>query len=225
MKKSKTGSRWVASTTMTALLAGGMVGLAHAQARSDTAVVQDFKPAQAVVEGDVVKVLEHTYPRKIVLNGKTLEANGAAVRYVEQQTRYSGVFWTDKPIRSEQELLADNGPKRMVFTMLRPIPTERFGRRVLKGISANLSDSDKLEVMEGMSQLGQLIGEARFMKAGETFVVDWTPAHGTRMSMADKYVSQPVKGKAFYKALMGMWLGNTPAEAQFKNGLLAGWKQ
>jgi hypothetical protein len=64
----------------------------------------------------------------------------------------------------------------------------------------------------------RLIGEAR---KGTTIVLDYLPSVGGTMLEVDGVArGEPMAGDAFYDALLRIWLGERPAQADLKRALL-----
>jgi hypothetical protein len=58
------------------------------------------------------------------------------------------------------------------------------------------------------------------LTAGESFAVEWVPGTGTVILVNGKAEGQPIKEPEFYSALMKIWFGKSPADAQLKEALL-----
>lgn len=57
------------------------------------------------------------------------------------------------------------------------------------------------------------------IKTGDRFDLDYSPSTGLKASKNGKLVTT-IQGEDFKKALLGIWLGSNPVDANLKNGLL-----
>ena len=52
------------------------------------------------------------------------------------------------------------------------------------------------------------------------FLIDWVPGVGSIITVKGKVQGEPFKEPEFFKALMAIWLGATPADFKLKDALL-----
>jgi hypothetical protein len=57
-------------------------------------------------------------------------------------------------------------------------------------------------------------------KTGSSVVIDWLPESGTRLTVNGQVKGKDIAGEDFYQALLAIWLGNKPAQADLKQELL-----
>ena len=50
--------------------------------------------------------------------------------------------------------------------------------------------------------------------------LDWVPAAGTQVTVDGKATGAPIAGEDFYRALLRVWLGDNPVQADLKKALL-----
>jgi hypothetical protein len=63
------------------------------------------------------------------------------------------------------------------------------------------------------------MGEMKEARKGMRITLDWTPA-GTQMSVDGRAAGAPIAGEDFYRALLKIWLGENPVQADLKKALL-----
>ena len=57
-------------------------------------------------------------------------------------------------------------------------------------------------------------------EAGDSFGVDWIPGVGTQVLVNGQPQGEPIREPEFFRALLRIWLGDKPADAQLKDQLL-----
>jgi hypothetical protein len=68
--------------------------------------------------------------------------------------------------------------------------------------------------------MGEIFAAKKKLASGESFQVDWVPGQGTVILINGKPAAEPIKEPEFYSALMKIWLGKEPADANLKDALL-----
>ena len=64
-----------------------------------------------------------------------------------------------------------------------------------------------------MTALGQA-------KSGEVIALDFVPDSGTRVLVNGAAKGKPIPDEGFYRAILKVWLGDKPVDADLKRGLL-----
>ncbi len=72
--------------------------------------------------------------------------------------------------------------------------------------------------------MGQIFFDHKKLLAGDSFQIDWLPGVGTVITVQGKVQGEPFKEPEFFNALMGIWLGKSPADWQLKEALLGSHK-
>ena len=155
------------------------------------------------------------------VDGQALELNGMAVR-----TRYffkvyvAGLYLPQK-VSSAQTAIEGPGAKRIVLVMLRDATAEQFCESIDAGLDANHSDAELEKIQPQVDALFakiRTIGEAR---KGMRIVLDYSPSAASTMLYVDGTAQgEPMRGPEFFRALLRIWLGERPAEAELKRMLL-----
>ena len=68
--------------------------------------------------------------------------------------------------------------------------------------------------------MGEIFAAKKRLASGESFSVDWQHGVGTLILVNGKPVGEPIKEPEFFNALMKIWLGKSPADANLKDALL-----
>ena len=156
--------------------------------------------------------------------GSKLILNGAGIRYKGPFKVYVGELYTPKKVTSLEELVSTPGPKRMRLVMTREIEAGPFGKLLTRGMEDNNPKSEMSKLIPGLMKMSTLFSENKSFAAGDVIDMDWTPGTGLVISVKGKTTTEPFTEPAFFKALMGIWLGPQPADWKLKDSLLGDMK-
>jgi hypothetical protein len=152
----------------------------------------------------------------------TLVLNGAGLRTRVFFKVYVAALYVPQKTTDAQVLLADKGPRRMVISMLRNVDAATFAQALTDGLRDNHTEA-QLAAMKAQSEALvtnlKLAGEAR---KGDAIHFEYTPELGTRIIVNGQARGNPIAGADFFNAVLRVWLGDKPADADLKTGLLGG---
>lgn len=171
--------------------------------------------AHAAVEIAGVKVEE-----AITVAGTKLQLNGAGIRYKGPFKVYVGDLYTTRPVKSLDELIAAPGPKRLSMTFVREINSGEFGKLLTRGIEDNVSRQELSKIIPGMIKMGDIFAANKAFAPGDVCALEWDPAKGLSIWAKGKLQSEPFQDPAFFRALMSIWFGQSPADWKLKEELL-----
>lgn len=160
------------------------------------------------------------YDATMPLAGTPLVLNGAGIRYKAIFKVYTAGLYLASKAATPAAVLAAPGPKRMHIVMLRDIDANELGKLFVRGIRENSSREQFAKSIPGTIYMGNLFAAKKRLAPGEHFSVDWLPGTGTVVSVNGKPQGEPIKEPEFFAALMRIWLGKSPADAQLKDALL-----
>ena len=155
----------------------------------------------------------------IVANQK-LVLNGAGIRTRVVFKVYVGALYLPQKKDNTKDVLAVRGAKRVGVTMLREVSSDELGQALITGIQKNSSPDETRRLGLQLLTMGDIFGRIPKLKKGETFSVDWIPNSGTVVVVDGKAVADPIPDEAFYNAILKIWLGDEPADAALKAGML-----
>lgn len=167
-----------------------------------------------------VTVADVKYSESIDVNGAKIHLNGAGIRYKAVFKVYTAGLYLEKRVESQQEMAALPGPKRMSITMLREIDSGELGKLFSRGMEDNMDKASFSKLVPGVLRMSQIFSDHKKLLAGDQFTIDWVPGTGTIISVKGKPQGEPFKEPEFFNALMGIWLGNRPADWNLKDALL-----
>lgn len=168
---------------------------------------------------DVTEVGGIKYDNTVTLANAKLQLNGAGVRYKFVKVYTAGLYLTGKAATPEA-VLAATGPRRMHIVMLREINADELGRLFTKGMEQNASREEFSKVIPGVIKMGEIFAARRKLASGDYFSIDFVPGVGATIVVNGKPAAEPIKEPEFFNALMKIWLGKSPADANLKDALL-----
>lgn len=171
--------------------------------------------AQVVVEGA-------RYDSNIVLGGQPLLLNGVGVRKRVVFDIYVGGLYVSKKAARSEDLVSQPGPKRVALRFLRDVEGELFVNSLHAGLKANHSEAELARWQKQVETLTTTIKTIALARRGDTVYFDFTPQDGTRVSVNGVTRGPLIPGDDFYAAVLRVWLGETPADAGLKKGMLGG---
>ena len=188
------GLRWLVLGL--ALLAGGAV-------------------AQVVVQGA-------RYEPDIVVGGQSLVLNGVGVRKRLVFDIYVGGLYVPKRAARAEDLVSQPGSKRVALRFLRDVEGELFVNSLHVGLKANHTEAELARWQKQIDTLTTTIKTIALARRGDTVYFDYTPQDSTRVSVNGVTRGPLIPGDDFYAAVLRVWIGETPADAGLKKGMLGG---
>ena len=160
------------------------------------------------------------FTNTVQLGNTKLQLNGAGVRYKVVFKVYAAALYLGERATTPEAVLAAPGPRRLQIVMLREIDANELGKLFTKGMEQNAPREEFSKSISGIMRMSDIFSSRKKLQAGESFAVEWVPGTGTVISVNGKPEGAPIKEPEFYSALMKIWLGKSPADAQLKDALL-----
>ena len=160
------------------------------------------------------------FPSSVTLGNAPLQLNGAGVRYKAVFKVYAAGLYLNSKASTPEAVLASSGPRRMHIVMLRDIDANELGKLFTKGMEQNASREEFSKVIPGVIKMSDIFSQRKKLSAGDYFSIDYVPGVGSNIVVNGKPASDPIKEPEFFNALMKIWLGKAPADAQLKDLLL-----
>ncbi len=159
---------------------------------------------------------DYSFPATITVDGREIRLNGQGIRKKLIINVYGGALYTATPSNDPKALVAADEPKRIVMHFLYKVGAESINEAWRDGF-ANNSGPALPALKDRLDRLCGFFTEE--MKKGETIVLTYMPGKGTAVEV--KGVAKgSIEGADFIKALLAVWLGDSPADAGLKKGLL-----
>jgi len=150
-----------------------------------------------------------------------LPLNGAGTRYKGPFKVYVAGLYLGKKASTLDEVVSQPGPKRLSITMVRDIDAAELGKLLTRGMEDNTGKNAMSQLIPGLMRMSQIFSDQKRMVAGDNFLIEWLPGTGSVITVKGKVQGDPFKEAEFFKALMSIWLGPSPADWKLKDALLA----
>ncbi len=158
-------------------------------------------------------------PDSVTLEGSStpLVLNGAGVRKKLFFKIYVGALYLPQKQRDGGAILALRAPKsvRMHF-LYKEVSGERLAEGWTDGFRANQTQA-RFEALQG--RLGEFNRMFPTVHKGDVIRLDYMPNQGTQVWINSE-LKGVVPGDDFQRALLEVWLGERPADAGLKRGML-----
>ncbi|MCW5889657.1 MAG: chalcone isomerase family protein [bacterium] len=148
--------------------------------------------------------------------GQTLHLSGAGVRTRWFFEVYVAALYLPHPAHTAAEVLDGAGPRRVRLHMLRALGASRIAEAVSEAFARNAGDA--LPALQ--SRLTRL--ESLFPAAEVGDRIDLTVAGGHTEVAVNDVRRGTIEGADFGRALLAVWLGPDPVDADLKRALLGG---
>lgn len=147
----------------------------------------------------------------------TLVLNGAGIRSKFIFDIYVGALYLPHPAHSLRAILAMPGPKRVVMYMLyHAVSAQKMREAWQEGFADNLSAAQRTALAAQLSAFEALFPA---MKEGDVTEIDFLP-HGQVSVRVNGTLRGSAHGAGLDAAVLGVWLGKVPADADLKAGML-----
>jgi hypothetical protein len=156
------------------------------------------------------------------LGGSTLQLNGKGTRVRLVFKAYDIGLYTTRRAATAAELLALPGPKRLQFTALRELQGTELGRLFLRGMSDNTPAAQMTRHTLATTRLIEVFSGKPKLQPGDSFAMDFVPGKGTQFYIQGQAQGEPVGDDEFFTLVLKIWFGDSPADAQLRDGLLDG---
>lgn len=161
---------------------------------------------------------------RVRVDGQELQLNGIAVRtrYQFFKVYVAGLYLPQKATAAEAAIDA-KGAKRISLTMVRDANADQFVESIDHGLRTNNSEAQLAEVKPQVDALYAKIRAVGEAQKGMRIVLDYSPSSASTTLFVDGAAQgEPMKGEAFYRALLRIWLGEKPVQDDLKKALLGG---
>jgi len=156
---------------------------------------------------------------KMTVGGQELVLNGAGVRTRAVFKVYVGSLYLPAKANSLPGVLA-KGPRRVQMNLLRNLSGDQLVDALLDGLKANNSEAELAAVKPQTDQLVTIMKTIGDAKEGDVVAMDFVEG-GTRV-LHNGQAKGTIAGEPFNQALMKIWLGDKPIQADLKRAMLGG---
>jgi long-chain acyl-CoA synthetase len=157
----------------------------------------------------------------VQVGGQTLVLNGAGIRTKFFFKIYVGALYLPQKQTSGEAIIADEHPHRMALHILHELSSEKLFNAVKDAMEDNQTAAGMAALAEQMQQMGKIFDTVKMVKPGDVITLDYLPDSGTQISV-NGTARGTISGVAFNRALLRIWLGEKPIQADLKKELLGG---
>jgi hypothetical protein len=158
-------------------------------------------------------------PNAATVGGQSTVLNGMGMRTRFSFRVYVIGLYLPRKTTNAREAITMPGAKRVHMTLRREVNNRELGDAFLKGIRDNVPPAEIQRLGVQLVQFGQFFGSIPALKPGDTIVLDLLPGKGMNLIINGKQVGD-VAGDEFNSALLRIWLGDKPVQADLKDLLL-----
>lgn len=154
------------------------------------------------------------------LGAATLQLNGAGLRTKVFFKVYVAGLYMPQKAASAAQLLEQTGARRVTITMLRNVDAESFASALNDGLRDNHTEAEFAAMKPKIDVLNanlKAVGEA---KKGDVIHFEYVPNAGTQVTVNGKARGSVIAGEDFFTAVLRIWLGDKPVDANLKKALI-----
>jgi len=157
---------------------------------------------------------------KLSASGPELVLNGTGLRTRYRAKVYVAALYLQEKKTSAADAIALKGAKRVQLWLMRDVEADQMSAALTEGLNANLSSADLEKFKTQIQQLNATLVAVHELKEGDVMTFDLLPGAGTRISVNGQLRGTPIAGDDFHVALLKIWLGDNPVQAELKKALL-----
>lgn len=154
------------------------------------------------------------------VGGAALQLNGAGVRTRAIFKVYAAGLYVPQKANTAAALLSQKGPRRLSLTMLRNVDAESFAGPLNEGLRNNHTEAQVAGWKPQIEALNAALKAIDEAKKGDVLHFEYLPDSGTRLTVNGQQKGASIAGEEFFTAMLRIWLGDKPADADLKKGLL-----
>jgi len=158
-------------------------------------------------------------PEKITLEGSSeqLQLNGAGIRKKFFFKVYVGSLYLGSKNSDTDKVINQPGAKRVQMNFLYDeVSAEKINGAWADGLADNHSEKQLVALKEPLAKFQSFFGDT---VKGDVYLIDYVPGKGTVVSINGQ-LKGSIPGENFYKALLTIWIGESPITSSLKNAML-----
>jgi hypothetical protein len=149
-----------------------------------------------------------------------LVLNGAGVRTKVFFKVYVAALYAAKKTTAASTLVEARDPRRMALHMMRDLDADSLVGALKEGLHSNNSPAELTKLKAEIDQFEGLMRGIGNARKGDLITIDFS-GDGTSIGFNGQ-ARGSVAGDAFGRALLKVWLGDKPVDADLKQSLLGG---
>jgi len=156
----------------------------------------------------------------VKLGASTLVLNGAGKREKFVFDVYVAGLYLQTHEADAAQVLGDAGPKRITMTLLRNLSAEQLSDALREGIGQNSTPAEVVALQPQVDALIAIMTAIGTAHKGDVITIDFLTDGSTVVGIGGEARGKPIPGAAFQHALLAVWLGQKPVQADLKEALL-----
>jgi hypothetical protein len=163
--------------------------------------------------------LSVSFPDRMRVDSSDLTLNGLGARKATflKVNVYVAALYVGKPSKDPKALVAASGPDELLLHFVRNVGVDDLTKAWNEGFERN-SQQQLPAFKERIAKLNSWMSD---MKTGQRLSFIRRPGAGIEVGV-DGAVKGTIEGDDFARALLSIWLGETPPNPELKQGLLGG---
>ena len=157
-------------------------------------------------------------PERLAEGGHALVLNGAGLRTRFVVKVYVAALYATEKTGDAAALINSTQPRRMRLQLLRDVDSKSLDGALQDGLRDNTSAQDLAALKEPAQRLSSLMAEIGAAREGDVIDLDFD-VQGVAIARNGKRLGR-IDDPAFARALLRVWLGDSPAQASLKKALL-----
>lgn len=156
------------------------------------------------------------------VGGVDLVLNGAGLRrFLFVDVYVIGMYFVERT-GSARVAIDAPGPKRISLIFTREVTAQSLIDALFEGIRDNSTEAEFNKLKGPADALSTIMRQLRVAKKGDIVALDYLPGAGVGVVMNGQLIGSPVPNPDLYRALLKIWLGEVPINADLKRDLLLG---
>lgn len=156
---------------------------------------------------------------KASVGGQELVLNGAGIRTRAIFKVYVGSLYVPAKATTLPAVL-EKAPRRVQLNLLRNLSADQLVDALVDGLKDNTSEAEFAAIKPQADQLVSIMKSFGEVKEGTVVTLDFVDGQ-TRIAQNGQ-ARGAVAGEVFNQALMRIWLGDKPVQADLKKAMLGG---
>lgn len=153
--------------------------------------------------------------------GRRLQLHGAGISRSWLVRVYAIALYLPERSASLAEARQTEGPRRIAIALMRDVSADDFRAAITDQLSCDEPGVDRAALQGPARQLVQAVGRRpQGLHKGDLLTLDWVPGTGTVVELNHQPLIDPVRGRAFYDALLAAWLGEQVTDTTLRAQLL-----
>jgi hypothetical protein len=158
----------------------------------------------------------------LVLSDRTLRLNGLGLRGVAWIKAFVAGLYLAAPSKEPSQILAMQGPKRLRLKVMLEAPSVEMTKSMRNGVRHNEPEAMQARLLDRVEVLAAGLNSIGTFHPGDVLDLDFIPGVGTQLVLNGKHLVKPIEGDDFYRAVLKIFIGESPVDKRMKAGLLRG---